>query len=366
MPRKKDTVVVAAQPELQQQQQPPPQQPQQHQGIPPNAVMAAPAAVPAQQQPPPMQMLPRQQPQPQQAPAAPPTTVTIDAQAYNRVRQSVFDRFQTINNLITEFSQGVARELAGLIGEHPDFAQHGMVNFQIAQPMQFPVAPAPQPVVAAVVDDKKRKKRNHDPNAPKRPLTAYFLYLQHARQIIANDLGENAPKGAVQDEGLRRWNSMSPAEKAGWTNAYAYSLRLYNARVDSYRKGNIHAKDMTDAEATIYADHHGIGMPPLTDLGHGGNGDSHQDLVDQGIPEMLMEPEPEPEPLAEPELEELEEEEHAVVPTPKKPARKRKGADAEAPGPVSPANKKARRTNKAAGEEAPEAKKPSRKRATKA
>lgn len=131
----------------------------------------------------------------------------------------MFDRFQTINNLITEFSQGVARELAGLIGEHPDFAQHGMANFQMPQQMQFPIVQAPPPV--SVAEDKKRKKRAHDPNAPKRPLTAYFLYLQYARQIIANDLGEDAPKGAVQDEGLRRWNSMSPVEKAVRISALA-------------------------------------------------------------------------------------------------------------------------------------------------
>ncbi len=62
-------------------------------------------------------------------------------------------------------------------------------------------------------EKKERKKRTHDPNAPKRPLTPYFLYMQTARPIIANDLGADAPKGAVQEEGQRRWASMSPGEK---------------------------------------------------------------------------------------------------------------------------------------------------------
>jgi len=62
-------------------------------------------------------------------------------------------------------------------------------------------------------EKKERKKRTHDPNAPKRPLTPYFLYMQTARPIIANDLGADAPKGAVQEEGQRRWASMGPQEK---------------------------------------------------------------------------------------------------------------------------------------------------------
>lgn len=37
--------------------------------------------------------------------------------------------------------------------------------------------------------------------------------MQTARPIIANDLGQNAPKGAVQEEGQRRWAAMTPPEK---------------------------------------------------------------------------------------------------------------------------------------------------------
>ncbi len=74
--------------------------------------------------------------------------------------------------------------------------------------------PGVAPELQQPVEEKKeRKKRTHDPNAPKRPLTPYFLYMQHARSIIANDLGAEAPKGAVQEEGQRRWAHMSPTEK---------------------------------------------------------------------------------------------------------------------------------------------------------
>lgn len=125
--------------------------------------------------------------------------------------------------------------------------------------------PVPTDLVAPAEEKKERKKRTHDPNAPKRPLTPYFLYMQHARSIIANDLGTEAPKGAVQEEGQRRWANMSPTEKKGWNTAYQYNLRLYNARVHSYKAGNPLAKNMSDEEALKYADDFQIPMPTIKD-----------------------------------------------------------------------------------------------------
>jgi len=75
----------------------------------------------------------------------------------------------------------------------------------------MPQVPVLMPPI--VEEKKERKKRTHDPNAPKRPLTPYFLYMQTARPIIAQDLGVEAPKGAVQEEGQRRWSTMSPSDK---------------------------------------------------------------------------------------------------------------------------------------------------------
>lgn len=118
-------------------------------------------------------------------------------------------------------------------------------------------------------EKKERKKRTHDPNAPKRPLTPYFLYMQHARAIIAKDLGDAAPKGAVQEEGQRRWANMGPGEKQGWNNAYQHNLRLYNARVHSYKNGNAAAKEMSDEQALQYADEFSIPMPDVKDSAGG-------------------------------------------------------------------------------------------------
>lgn len=73
---------------------------------------------------------------------------------------------------------------------------------------------AVSPAKSATGDQKaQKKKRAHDPNAPKRPLTPYFLYMQTARPIIAEDLGPDVAKGAVSAEGVRRWNAMAVQDK---------------------------------------------------------------------------------------------------------------------------------------------------------
>ncbi|KAL1879967.1 hypothetical protein VTK73DRAFT_6547 [Phialemonium thermophilum] len=172
--------------------------------------------------------------------------------------------------------------------------------------------------------------------------------MQTARPIIAQDLGPDAPKGAVQDEGQRRWAIMDAAEKQGWNQAYQYNLRLYNARVHSYKRGNINAKDMSDAEAFKYAEEYHIEMPasaaveePLA---------NEQDAIAQQLQQGVVQ-------------EAGEEEGAAEAKTPRKAAakdsRKRKTATpAAAPEadtskaaatPASP-DKKRKRTSKAAAE----------------
>lgn len=93
-------------------------------------------------------------------------------------------------------------------------------------------------------------------------MTPFFLYMQTARPIIATDLGEEVPKGAVSAEGTRRWKEMPEGDKLLWSNAYKDNLRLYNARIHSYKNGNSNAKDMSDEAALAYAEEHNIDSGP--------------------------------------------------------------------------------------------------------
>ena len=76
-----------------------------------------------------------------------------------------------------------------------------------------PAASVP-PEADAGETKKKRKRAPHDPNAPKRALTPYFLYMQSARSQIASELGDNAKPKEVADEGTRRWAAMAEEDKS--------------------------------------------------------------------------------------------------------------------------------------------------------
>lgn len=266
--------------------------------------------------------------------------------------------------MIRSFSQDYLRQTNLLIGEGTNLENGADLDHLAGTLASLNPAAlvAPQPPVE---EKKERKKRTHDPNAPKRPLTPYFLYMQTARPIIASDLGEQAPKGAVQDEGQRRWSVMTPNEKLGWNQAYQYNLRLYNARVHSYKHGNPDAKNMTDEEARAYADQYGISMPPLAQAEETPAND--QEAIAEQLQQTAAAAEPSPE-------EASEEEPAPAAKTPKKKeTRKRKStaatpavtepepAKAAAATPASPEAKKRKRTSKAA-EQVEEPKKSGRKK----
>jgi hypothetical protein len=80
------------------------------------------------------------------------------------------------------------------------------------------------PVVDTAAPDgknkkRKREKKEKDPNAPKKPLTAAFLYAQTARPIVRADLeaalgpGQILEKNAVNLEVTKRWNELADEEK---------------------------------------------------------------------------------------------------------------------------------------------------------
>lgn len=59
---------------------------------------------------------------------------------------------------------------------------------------------------------RKRVKKEKDPNAPKRPLTAFFLYSTFARPEVKDELGDVSPV-EINNEILKRWKEMAVGEK---------------------------------------------------------------------------------------------------------------------------------------------------------
>lgn len=101
---------------------------------------------------------------------------------------------------------------------------------------------------------KKRKRAPADPNAPKRALTPYFLYMKHNRTKIAADLGKDVRPKEVADEGTRRWQAMDASEREvsrqthpqsrisltpaqHWKNMYTENYNKYKEEVAAYKAG---------------------------------------------------------------------------------------------------------------------------------
>ncbi|KAF4986038.1 hypothetical protein FGRMN_11014 [Fusarium graminum] len=306
------------------------------------------------QHPQPIAAIPQPMPVPMPAAIAPPPPQAvmpqhvINNESFLRVRDSAVDRLTTIVTLLRSFTADYVRQTNLLLGEPTAEGPQDNLLATFEHAAQQLIMPAPE-LAPPVEEKKERKKRTIDPNAPKRPLTPYFLYMQHARSIIANDLGAEAPKGAVQEEGQRRWAHMGPHEKQGWNNAYQYNLRLYNARVHSYKHGNPIAKGMTDEEALKYAEDFSIPMPELKDVTQNEPPANEQDAIAEQLQAVA----------AAPAVDEPEEAETPAK-TPKKAVggRKRKTAtpasaaaaavEEAKPAPASPDKKRRRTSTKAA------------------
>ena len=119
----------------------------------------------------------------------------------------------TLQSAVQDLSRAYIAHTNTVIGKGPS-AQPELLNFNPlgGEPLFGNRGMTPIPNVEAG-ESKKRKRAPHDKNAPKRPVTPYFLYMQTARSIIANEMPAGHTAKQVADEGTRRWLSMSEEEK---------------------------------------------------------------------------------------------------------------------------------------------------------
>jgi hypothetical protein len=132
-----------------------------------------------------------------------------------------------LNDLMTAYMKHTASVIAGddstleSLQLPNDIAETANNAMAVANLTMNNIAHAVAPANAANAGKNKRKreKKEKDPNAPKRPLTAMFLYAQAARPVVKKDLeaelgtGQKLESNAVQLEVTKRWNEMSEEEK---------------------------------------------------------------------------------------------------------------------------------------------------------
>lgn len=141
----------------------------------------------------------------------------------------------TLQDAIQTLSTAYIKHTNAVLGEHGAGLDAG-VESALSKLGENPLlggiaglnrAASPPKTAEPVEEKKERKKRQHDPNAPKRPLTPFFLYMQTARPIIATDLGAEAAKGAVSNEGTRRWKEMTDTDKQARLSPTPPCMKIY-------------------------------------------------------------------------------------------------------------------------------------------
>ncbi|KAF2276965.1 uncharacterized protein EI97DRAFT_449764 [Westerdykella ornata] len=125
----------------------------------------------------------------------------------------------------------------------PHLAAHANAAVEAAQNAGDAVAAAISAPGAPETGKKKRKraeKKERDPNAPKKPLTAAFLFAREARPIVKKDLEEalgpdqKLEPNAVKLEIDKRWNEMREEDKEKWKASYRESFQRWREEYDAY------------------------------------------------------------------------------------------------------------------------------------
>ncbi|KAK1320052.1 hypothetical protein QJS10_CPA03g02425 [Acorus calamus] len=80
------------------------------------------------------------------------------------------------------------------------------------------------------------KKAGKDPNKPKRPASAFFVFMEEFRKQYKEKNPNNKSVAVVGKAGGDKWKSLSDAEKAPYVAKAAKRKTEYNAKMVAYNK----------------------------------------------------------------------------------------------------------------------------------
>ena len=76
-----------------------------------------------------------------------------------------------------------------------------------------------------------------DPNAPKRPLTAFFLYAADHRAKVREELGEGCTVGDISKKIGKQWAEIDDDEKQKYQDQAAKNKAQYEKELEAYHAG---------------------------------------------------------------------------------------------------------------------------------
>ncbi len=102
-----------------------------------------------------------------------------------------------------------------------------------------------KPIKAA---GKKAGKAAKDPNKPKRPASAFFVFMEEFREHYKKDHPKNKSVAAVGKAGGEKWKSMSDADKAPYVAKAEKRKADYEKELKNYNKRQAEAPKAEDEE----------------------------------------------------------------------------------------------------------------------
>ena len=81
---------------------------------------------------------------------------------------------------------------------------------------------------------KPNQKPMKDPNAPKKPLSAYFLFSQEERLKVKNENPDFSITEVAKELG-RRWATLEPSLKSSYENRYQDARKIYDSEMSHFK-----------------------------------------------------------------------------------------------------------------------------------
>ncbi|XP_024364949.1 non-histone chromosomal protein 6 [Physcomitrium patens] len=95
----------------------------------------------------------------------------------------------------------------------------------------------------------KSAKKAKDPNAPKRPATAFFIFLNEFREVFKKENPNVKGVAAVGKAGGEKWKSMSEAEKQPYMQKAVQKKSEYDKTLSAYNKKQDDDEEDEEVEA---------------------------------------------------------------------------------------------------------------------
>ncbi|KAI4734631.1 hypothetical protein E4T50_14843 [Aureobasidium sp. EXF-12298] len=164
--------------------------------------------------------------------------VTIDKGEFTRTRDALITSWvaldNALKNTITAYIDHSNAWLGGTVDLDPSMIDLGKF-LQTGELVTIGGGPPAAP------EKKQRKRVERDPNQPKRPLTAYLLWLGENREKIHSELGPEQKRGEISSEGTKRWNALPEEVKQKYKDAYVASRDLYNKELAEFKANSASA-----------------------------------------------------------------------------------------------------------------------------